>query len=199
VKRVCVFCGASCGSRLSYRRAAEAVALELVRRGLELVYGGGDRGLMGIVSSTVRLRGGRVLGIIPEALMDRELVPDESRRKEHQELMIVGSMHDRKARMEEAADAFVALPGGLGTLEEVVEVLSWGQLGLHRKPIGLLQVDGYYDSLLAFFDRAVADGFLMPEHEELVTVETDAGRLLDRLAAPREWPGPRWLRRSEQT
>lgn len=154
---------------------------------------------MGVVSTTVRRGGGRVVGIIPEALMGRELLPDAAHAKEHGELRIVRSMHERKALMEESADAFVTLPGGLGTLEEFVEVLSWAQLGLNRKPIGLLQVDGYWDPLLAFLERAVGEGFLAPEHEATVVVDSDPERLLDRLAEPREWAEPRWLRRPEQT
>ncbi|MBO0707229.1 MAG: TIGR00730 family Rossman fold protein [Candidatus Dormibacteraeota bacterium] len=183
--RVCIFCGAGVGRRHAYRAAAEEVGRELVRRGWGLVYGGGDRGLMGAVAGAVRSGGGEVVGIIPRGLVDVELAADEGLAEAHAELRVVSSMHERKALMEEMADAFCVLPGGLGTLEELVEVLSWAQLGLHQKPIGLLDVEGYYQPLLRLLDHAVREGFLPPEHRQLLLVETEPARLLDLLSRTR--------------
>lgn len=179
--RICVFCGASEGRRPAYREAARSVGRELARRHYGLVYGGGDHGLMGAVAAEVRASGGEVLGIIPRSLLDVELEAGEGLTEAHAELHVVASMHERKAQMEEAADAFCVLPGGLGTLEELVEVLSWAQLGLHRKPIGLLDVEGYFRPLLRTLDHAVEEGFLPAAHRELLIVDTDPARLLDRL------------------
>ncbi|MGH7912019.1 MAG: TIGR00730 family Rossman fold protein [Candidatus Dormibacteraceae bacterium] len=183
--RVCVFCGASVGVRPAYRAAAEELGRELARRRLGLVYGGGDHGLMGTVAAAVRGAGGSVLGIIPRGLMARELNSGGGRALAHAELRIVDSMRERKTEMEEAADAFCVLPGGLGTLEEVVEVLSWAQLGLHDKPIGLLDTERYYRPLLRLLDHEVAEGFLAAAHRDLLIVEQRPGDLLDRLLAPR--------------
>ncbi len=179
--RICVFCGAARGRLPAYREAALELGQGLVRRGFGLVYGGGDHGLMGAVAGAVRNGGGEVVGIIPRGLLGVELAAGEELAQVHAELRVVSSMHERKALMEELADAFCVLPGGLGTLEELVEVLSWAQLGLHRKPIGLLDVEGYYQPLLRLLDHEVAEGFLAPEHRELLLVETDPARLVDRL------------------
>jgi uncharacterized protein (TIGR00730 family) len=150
----------------------------LAGRGLELVYGGGSVGLMGRLADAALAAGGRVVGVIPGVLRDRELA-----HRGLTELLVVGSMHQRKARMAELSDAFVALPGGMGTLEELAEILTWAQLGLHQRPVGLLDVAGYYGPLIAFFDQARDAGFLRPEHRDLLTVGGDPGALLDRLAA----------------
>jgi uncharacterized protein (TIGR00730 family) len=166
--RVCVFCGASAGHDPQYVALAEAVGRGLARRGIALVYGGGRVGMMGAVADAALAAGGEVIGVIPRALVDRELAhPGVT------ELRVVETLHERKATMASLSDAFVALPGGLGTLEELAEVLSWGQLQLHAKPAAVLDVNGYFGSLLAFLDRAVEEGFLPPRHRELLTLATD--------------------------
>lgn len=187
--RVCVFCGSSVGNRPAYRQAAAGLADALTRRGLGLVYGGARVGLMGVLADTMLQHGSRdVIGVIPQALLDREIghtgLP---------ELRVVGSMHERKALMVELADAFIALPGGYGTLEEFCEVLTWAQLGLHRKPCGLLDVDGYFDPLLALFDDAVAAGFLRAENRALVLTAGEPDSLLDLLASYKPTAVPRWI------
>src|SRR5579872_2712912 len=195
MKRICVFCGSSAGRRPEYREAAVQLAKELARRGIGVVYGGGNVGLMGALADAVLASRGEVIGVIPEQLMAREVG-----HKGLTQLHVVRSMHERKARMVDLADAFVALPGGFGTFEEFCEVLTWAQLGMHRKPCGVLNVAGYYDSLLALFDHARAEGFVRPAHRDLVLEESDPERLLDRLAA---WqpPGParveKWIERDE--
>jgi uncharacterized protein (TIGR00730 family) len=196
--RICVFCGAGGGRLPTYREAAVAVGRELVRRGFGLVYGGGDHGLMGAVAAAVRDGGGEVVGIIPRGLLGIELASEEGLAEAHAGLRVVSSMHERKALMEELADAFCVLPGGLGTLEELVEVLSWAQLGLHQKPIGLLDVEGYYQPLLRLLDHEVTEGFLAPEHRELLLVETEPAVLVDRLARTRPPAVQRVLRSEER-
>lgn len=170
-----MFTGSRRGSRPEYRAAAEALGRELVARGYGLVYGGGNVGLMNIVANTVLEIGGSVIGVIPNALVSREVAHSGLT-----ELRVVGSMHERKAMMAELSDGFIALPGGIGTLEEFFEVLSWAQLGLHEKPCGLLNVAGYYDGLIAFLDNAVEQDFLKPKHRALMLVEDHSARLLDR-------------------
>jgi uncharacterized protein (TIGR00730 family) len=165
----------------------------LARRGLGLVYGGGCVGLMGILADAVLAAGGEVIGVIPAALMAREVGHTGVT-----ELRVVGSMHERKALMADLSDAFVALPGGFGTLEEFCEVLTWAQLGIHRKPCGLLNADGYYDPLLALLDHAVAERFLRPAHRALVLEERDLERLLDRLATSRLPDLEKWVDREER-
>jgi uncharacterized protein (TIGR00730 family) len=196
--RICVFCGAGRGRLPTYREAAVEVGRELVRRGFGLVYGGGDHGLMGAVAAAVREGGGEVVGIIPRGLLGIELASEEGLAEAHAGLRVVSSMHERKALMEELADAFCVLPGGLGTLEELVEVLSWAQLGLHQKPIGLLDVEGYYQPLLRLLDHEVAEGFLAAAHRELLLVETEPAVLVDRLARTRPPTVRRVLRREER-
>ena len=182
IRSVCVFCGSSPGARPSYARAAHAVARALVERGLGLVYGGGAVGLMGTLASEVLAAGGEVVGVIPRALLDREVG-----HRGVSELLVVDTLLERKARMLERADAFLTLPGGVGTLDELFEVLSWAQLGYHGKPCGLLDVEGYFAPLLAFLDRLVVEGFLRPQDRALLLAESDVEQLLDRLgaAAPR--------------
>jgi len=177
VQAVCVFCGSSHGRKAVHTATARLLGQALVRRGLRLVYGGGNVGLMGEIADAVLLAGGAVDGVIPQALVARELAHDRLTR-----LFVVGSMHDRKAQMAALSDAFIALPGGFGTLEEFCEVLTWSQLGIHAKPCGLLNVAGYYDPLLALFDRSVEEEFVRPENRELVVVDHDVEGLLDRLA-----------------
>ena len=192
--RVCVFCGSSVGKSPEYRQAAEALARELAERNIGLVFGGGCVGLMGIIADAVLTAGGTVTGVIPQSLVDREIA-----HRGLSDLRIVNSMHERKALMAELSDGFIALPGGFGTFEEFCEVVTWTQLGLHRKRCGLLNVDGFYDPLLALFDRAVADGFIKPSNRELVVSHTDPAALLTALSAPLNAPEPKWIRNSEQT
>jgi hypothetical protein len=186
--RICVFCGSSVGSRPDYARAAELLAREMARRGIGLVFGGGNVGLMGVVADAMVAAGGHAIGVIPHALVARELahraIPD---------LRVVNSMHERKAMMAGLADAFIALPGGFGTFEEFCEVVTWTQLGIHRKPCGLLNVAGYYDPLIALFDRGVAEGFVKPENRPIVVSHADPAGLLDALAQPPVLPDVRWM------
>jgi uncharacterized protein (TIGR00730 family) len=177
-RAICVFCGASAGAKPAYLAAARAVGATLGKRGIELVYGGGRVGLMGAVADAALAAGGRVTGVIPAALVERELAhPGLS------DLRIVTTLHERKALMADLSDAFLALPGGLGTLEELAEVLSWAQLGLHTKPIGALDVEGYFDGLAGYLDHATAEGFIAPDQRGLLAIETDLDVLLDRFAA----------------
>jgi len=174
--RICIFCGSSTGVRPEYRAAAQAIATLLAKREVGIVFGGGCVGLMGVVADAALAHGGHVIGVIPSAMVARELahrgLPD---------LRIVASMHERKALMADLSDAFIALPGGFGTFEEFCEVVTWSQLGLHRKPCGLLNVAGYYDPLVALFDRAVADGFVRPENRGIVIADADPALLIQRL------------------
>jgi uncharacterized protein (TIGR00730 family) len=193
VQRVCVFCGSSPGARPAYAEATAEFARLLVEEGIGVVYGGGAVGLMGVLADTVLAEGGEAIGVIPQALVDREIGHGGL-----SELRVVGSMHERKALMAELADAFVALPGGLGTLEELFEVYTWAQLGLHRKPCGLLDVDGYYAGIADFLAHAVEERFLREEHRAMLMVERDPVRLIDRL---REFEPhgvqPKWIDREQ--
>ncbi|VAI35509.1 unnamed protein product [Triticum turgidum subsp. durum] len=175
-RRVCVFCGSSSGKRSSYRDAAVELGRELVARGMGLVYGGGSLGLMGEVSESVHKAGGHVIGVIPTALMGKEITGETVG-----EVVAVSGMHERKAAMARNADAFIALPGGYGTLDELLEVITWAQLGIHTKPVGLLNVEGYYDFLLAFIDKAVDDGFIRPAHLHIFVSASDARDLVRKL------------------
>jgi len=175
---VAVYCGSNPGARPAYADAARRLGILLGTRGLGLVYGGGNVGLMGVLADAALGAGARVVGVIPEALVARELAHGGV-----SELRVVGSMHERKALMAELADAFIALPGGLGTLDELFEVWTWAQLGLHARPIGLLDVEGFFESLVSHLDRAVAEGFVRPEHRAMVVIEREPERLLDRFAA----------------
>ncbi|MFN2375867.1 MAG: TIGR00730 family Rossman fold protein [Candidatus Binatia bacterium] len=174
MRALCVFCGSAVGARATYTRAAEELAGELARRGTRLVYGGGNIGLMGVIADAALERGVHVTGIIPRGLAEKELAHHGV-----SDLRVVDSMHARKALMAELSDGFVAMPGGIGTFEEWFEVLTWSQLGIHRKPCGLLDVDGYYGDLLCLLDRSVAEGFLKPKHRAKVLVDAEAAGLLD--------------------
>jgi uncharacterized protein (TIGR00730 family) len=176
LRRVCIFCGSSPGSNSVYREVAQTVGRLLCQRGSELVYGGGNVGLMGAVADACLEEGGRVIGVIPEALKQKELAHTGLT-----ELRVVSSMHERKALMADLADAFIALPGGYGTWDEFCEILTWSQLGIQRKACGLLNVNGYYDPLLAMADRAVSEGFLKEVHRALLLSDDDPALLLDRL------------------
>jgi uncharacterized protein (TIGR00730 family) len=191
MRSVCVFCGSSAGEKPVFREAAGIVGQTLARRKLRLIYGGGNVGLMGAVADAVLAAGGEVVGVIPQALLEKELAHEGLT-----ELIVVQSMHERKALMADRADAFLALPGGYGTFEEFCEVLTWAQLGLHAKPCGLLNVDGFYDALLGLFDRAVDEGFLRTEHRSIVTCGTDVEDLLDLFATYQPPVLEKWIDRS---
>src|SRR5688572_6898143 len=188
LRRVCVFCGSSSGNREDYRTATTTLAAELVRRGIGVVYGGACVGLMGMLADEVLAGGGEVIGVIPKAMVDREVA-----HRGVTDLRIVDSMHERKAMMAALADAFIALPGGFGTFEEFCEAVTWTQLGLHEKRCGLLNVAGFYDPLLALFDRAVADGFLKADNRAIVAAEEEPATLLDRLSLAPERSEPKWI------
>jgi uncharacterized protein (TIGR00730 family) len=176
--RIAVFCGSRAGQHPAYAEAAAALGRVLVRRGCELVYGGAQVGLMGIAADVVLAEGGRVTGVIPAAMVDRELA-----HRGLSDLRIVDSMHERKALMASLADAFVVLPGGMGTLDELCEILTWAQLGIHAKPVGLLEVRDYWRGFLAFLDTAVIEGFLRPEDRRRLHQSDDAEALVDALLA----------------
>jgi uncharacterized protein (TIGR00730 family) len=178
VQSICVFCGSSPGRDPVYLAAATAFGRALAERRLRVVYGGGNVGLMGAVADGALAAGGEVVGVIPRALVEREVA-----HVRLTELIVVETMHQRKATMAERADAFVALPGGAGTLEELFEVWTWGMLGFHQKPCALFDVAGYYQPLLAFVERAEADGFLRADHRAMLSIETDVDRLIERLRA----------------
>lgn len=187
LRSVCVFCGASTGASPAYRAAAEALGQAIAQRGMTLVYGGGAVGLMGIVADAALAAGGEVVGIIPERLKSAEIGhPNLSR------LEVVDGMHARKARMAELSDAFIALPGGLGTLEELFEVWTWGQLGYHGKPLGLLDVNGFYDKLTGFLDHMVSEGFVREQHRTLLQKNTSPDALLDVLEHWKPVVPPKW-------
>ncbi|MCE9596305.1 MAG: TIGR00730 family Rossman fold protein [Planctomycetes bacterium] len=191
-RRICVFCGSSKGSRSVFAHATRDFGERLVAHGFGLVYGGGNVGLMGEIADAVLAKGGEAIGVIPHSLVAREVG-----HRRLTDLVVVRTMHERKAKMVELADAFVALPGGFGTFDEFCEVLTWAQLGIHDKPCALLDIDGYFEPLLALFDRAVDEGFVRREYRELVIAESDPDRLLERLTAWRPIPNVRWSDRSE--
>jgi uncharacterized protein (TIGR00730 family) len=194
LKRICVFCGSSVGARSAYKGAAEELGELLAGRGIGLVYGGGCIGLMGVVADTVMRKGGEVIGVIPESLMQREVG-----HRGVSKLHVVQTMHERKALMADLADAFIALPGGYGTLEEFCEIVTWSQLGIQQKPCGLLNVEDYWDGLLAMLDHAVGEEFLRRENRELVLVAKTAEEMLDKLAL---WTAPahieKWIDRAKR-
>jgi hypothetical protein len=192
MKALCVFCGSSSGTDPAYRAAAVAMGEVLASQGVRLVYGGGRVGLMGLLADTVLAQGGEVYGVIPEALVCLE-VQHHGLTRQH----IVANMHERKALMADLADGFVALPGGIGTFEELFEVWTWGQLGMHAKPYGLLNVSGFYDGLLSFLDHAQQQGFLRAPHRDMLLNDTDPARLLQGL---REYQPPvvqGWIERRD--
>ena len=177
VCNICVFCGASAGNNPAYVEAAKALGQAIAERGLGLVYGAGNVGLMGELADAVLTEGGRAVGVIPHKLVDRELAHQELAK-----LYVVSTMHERKAKMHELSDAYIALPGGIGTMEEFFEAVTWRQLGYHDKPVALFNVGGFYDGIDGFFKTMQRDGFLHSDHRDLFFMETDAMRLLDRLA-----------------
>jgi len=192
MRSVCVFCGSSPGEDPAYRAAARELGMALARRGLTLVYGGAKVGLMGAVADGALSQGGEVIGVLPEALMIKEIGHTGLTRLE-----VVSSMHERKARMAELSDGFIALPGGAGTLEEIFEIWTWGQLGIHSKPVGFLNAAGYYDKLAAFLDHTVEEAFVKPVHRGMLLFHDRADPLL---AAMETYAAPvaqKWLERFE--
>jgi uncharacterized protein (TIGR00730 family) len=189
-KRLCVFCGSSHGKNPTYAEAAKNLGGELARRGIELVYGGGNVGLMGVIADAVLDSGGEVIGVIPESLMAKELG-----HRGIQELRVVKTMHERKAMMVDLSDGFIAMPGGIGTFEEFFEIVTWAQLGFHSKPCALLNVNEFYDPLLHLLDHAIAESFVKPKQRDLVLVEADFSKLLDRMANHHVLHEPKWIDR----
>ncbi|WP_428268488.1 TIGR00730 family Rossman fold protein [Haliangium sp.] len=189
---ICVFCGSSPGAREDYADAARALGDALARRGLGLVYGGARVGLMGTVADAALAGGAHVVGVIPAALAGKELAHDGLA-----ELHVVGSMHERKATMADRASGFIAMPGGFGTFEELLEIITWSQLGIHDKPCGLLDVAGFFQPLLDFFDHAVAERFVRPEHRRTILTQDDPDALLDAMEAYTPPNLPKWLDRDE--
>jgi uncharacterized protein (TIGR00730 family) len=193
LQRVCVFCASSPGSDPAITEATVALGTLLAERDIELIYGGGAVGLMGLIANTVMTQGGRVTGVIPASLFSAEVGHRDLTTLEE-----VGSMHERKSRMYELSDAFIALPGGFGTLEELAETLTWNQIGLLTKPVGVLDVGGFWQPLLALFDRMVSDTILKPKNREILLDDPDPASLLDRLAAQEPTYEPKWIGTPDQ-
>jgi uncharacterized protein (TIGR00730 family) len=189
MKRIAVYCGSNTGARPEYAAAAQALGALLAREKIELVYGGGRVGLMGIVADAALQNGGHVIGVIPEKLVIKEVIHEHLPDRR-----IVKTMHERKALMAELADGFIALPGGYGTFEEFFEVLAWSQLGWHQKPFGLLDSAGFYSPLLKFLDHTAAEGFIRPQHRALVIVEEDAEKILARMKHFRPPNEVKWVK-----
>jgi uncharacterized protein (TIGR00730 family) len=192
-RRICVFCGSSSGKQPIYVQTAQEVGRLLARRGIDLVYGGGNVGLMGALADACLQEGGKAIGVIPQGLFEKEVAHTGLT-----ELRVVSSMHERKAMMADLSDAFIAMPGGFGTWEEFCEIVTWTQLGILRKPCALLNVNGYYDQLLQMADRAVTEGFVSQAHRDLIQADTDAERLLDRLEGYVVPFVDKWLDRSKR-
>jgi uncharacterized protein (TIGR00730 family) len=190
IKSICVYCGSSPGASPAYAEAARTLARNMVERNIALVYGGGNVGLMGIIASEALRLGGEVTGVIPTALMDKELGHGGLTK-----LHIVKNMHDRKAMMAELSDGFIAMPGGMGTMEELFEALTWAQLGFHAKPIGLLNTDGFYSSLITFVEHMVAERFLTAEQSRLMMHEKESAELLERFMQFKPTYSSKWLDR----
>jgi uncharacterized protein (TIGR00730 family) len=191
--RLCVFCGTNAGSRPAYGIAARELGRVLAEQGVELVYGGASVGVMGELADSVQEHGGHVTGIIPQQLMEKEAAHTGIRN-----LIVVASMHQRKSQMADMSDGFIAFPGGIGTLEGFFEVLTWGQLGIHSKPAGILNVERYFDGLTGFLDHAVHEGFLTEAHRQAIMVESDPGVLLDRLRSYAPLEGEKLMGRTHR-
>jgi uncharacterized protein (TIGR00730 family) len=193
MNRICVFCGTNPGSRPEYGAAARRLGQVLAEQGIELVYGGASVGIMGELADSVQEHGGHVTGIIPQQLVEKEAahtgIPN---------LIVVASMHQRKSQMADMSDGFIALPGGIGTLEGFFEILTWGQLGIHAKPSGILNVEGYFDGLTGFLDHAVREGFLTEAHRNAIIVESSPERLLDRMRAFTPPEGEKFMGRTHR-
>jgi uncharacterized protein (TIGR00730 family) len=188
IKRIAVFCGSSSGSKPEYTRMAEDLGNAMARRNIGLIYGGGGIGLMGTLANSVLAAGGNVSGYIPDFFNRKDVAHNGLK-----ELVYVPSMHERKLRMANAADGFIALPGGFGTMDELFEIITWGQLDLHRKPVGLLNVAGYYDDLLTFIDKMYAEGFLREAHHQMLIRETSPEALLDKMQAYQAPDQSKWI------
>jgi uncharacterized protein (TIGR00730 family) len=193
MKSVCVFCGSNSGDRPAYTRAAEQLGAAIAGRGLNLVYGGAHVGLMGAVADAALAAGGKVIGVMPTALVEKEVAHDGLT-----ELHEVHSMHERKALMADLSDGFAALPGGAGTLEEVFEVWTWGQLGYHRKPVGFVNIDGYFDRLFEFLDHQCEERFMRKEHRNMLIAEAEPQRLLDRFVGYQPPQVEKWIADDER-
>jgi uncharacterized protein (TIGR00730 family) len=193
VRAVCVFCGSNAGARPAYAEAAAEVGRAIAARGLDLVYGGAAVGLMGTLADAALAAGGKVIGVIPKALVEREIA-----HAGLTELREVKSMHERKAIMADSSDAFLALPGGAGTLEEVFEAWTWAQLGHHQKPVGLFNVAGFFDGLVTFLNHQCSERFIRQEHRDMLIVESDPNRLLDRFSDYRPPVVEKWIRAAER-
>jgi uncharacterized protein (TIGR00730 family) len=189
MKSICVYCGSNAGANPLFAEGARALAAAMVEQNLSLVYGGGNVGLMGTIADEVLRLGGEVTGVIPRALIEREVAHDGLTRR-----FEVKDMHERKAMMAELSDGFIAMPGGMGTLEELFEMLTWSQLGFHAKPVGLLNVDGFYNHLVQFITHASEQGFIRPQHAALMKVEESPMRLIERLREPRPENITKWVR-----
>jgi uncharacterized protein (TIGR00730 family) len=193
MKNVCVFAGSSSGARPEYAAGARDLGRALAASGIGLVYGGAHVGLMGSLANEVLGAGGRVVGVMPESLVAKEVA-----HKGLTELHVVKTMHERKAMMSDLSDGFVALPGGMGTLDELFEIVTWAQLGMHVKPCGMLNVEGYFDGLLAFIEHSVAERFVRPEHGSMILVGRTAGELLDAMSAYRAPIVEKWIEREQR-
>ncbi len=192
IKRICVFCGSQAGLREVYGEQARALGRAMADRGIGLVYGGGGIGMMGAVADAVIEARGEVIGVIPYALASKE------RARRDVDMRVVNTMHERKAMMAELSDAFIAMPGGFGTLEEMMETITWGQLGIHRKPVGLLNVAGYYDPLIAMIDRAIEEGFILPRYRNLFVASPGVDELFDMMRKFQPLEGVvKWIEMSE--
>jgi uncharacterized protein (TIGR00730 family) len=192
IKRICVFCGSQAGAREVYSEQARALGRAMAERGIGLVYGGGGIGIMGAVADAVIEARGEVIGVIPYALASKE------RARRDVDMRVVNTMHERKAMMAELSDAFIAMPGGFGTLEEMMETITWGQLGIHRKPVGLLNVASYYDPLIAMIDRAIEEGFILPRYRNLFVASSGVDELFDLMRKFQPLEGVvKWIEMSE--
>jgi len=192
MKRICVFCGANSGKKPEYKSAAIHLADELVSRNIEIVYGGGSIGLMGVLAERAMELGGKVTGVIPEALALKEVAHDTI-----SELIVVGSMHERKAKMAELSDGFISLPGGIGTIEETFEMLTWSQLGFHNKPCGIINVLGFYNKLIEFLNHTSEEKFFMDIYRRMLIVETDPSALLERFEQYKSPQVKHWIAEDE--
>lgn len=192
LKRICVFCGSNVGAREIYIRNARTLGMEMARREMTLVYGGGKVGLMGVIADAVLQNGGEAIGVMPDHLIAREV-----QHRGLTELRVVGTMHERKAMMADLADGFIAMPGGFGTYDEFCEVVTWAQLGLHRKPLGMLNTAGFFDALLTMFDHATREGFIRPDHRAMLRVCDDPKSLLDEMQTYRAPVVEKWIDRSD--
>ena len=188
MKRICVYCGSAVGASSVYVQMAEKLAIELVKRNIELVYGGAQVGVMGSIANSVLAAGGSVIGVLPVGLFRTE-VPHDGLTQ----LIEVSSLHERKAKMAEISDAFIALPGGLGTLEELCEILTWAQLGLHKNPVGILNVNGFYDKMLGYLDHAVAEKFIRLQHREMIVVDADIESMFEKFSQYEPPIGQKWV------